>query len=150
MKISSDQEQSMAYQGMSFYEAGYRCRQQVNLHSSAGQCELDTPTIVNYAFSIEVYLKLLLGETGGGHNLWCLYDRLKEPMKQQVLTCFENLRRPSADFEDRLKGIATAFEDWRYYYEKPPLSIGLDNVWDIAGAVQDAVRALKPALKRVG
>src|SRR3954470_7544190 len=85
--------------------------------------DVNAPLVVNYAFSIEVYLKLLLLLTTRrshqaymkhirrmGHNLFCLFNALDEAIREKVLshypgTCDDEL------LENMFVDYAKAFEE---------------------------------------
>lgn len=106
---------------------------------------LVVPTIVNNAFSLELYLKCLIAiETGrkppSGHNLRWLFNRLNDKTKAKIKEWFdnpteeheirwgENIKTPpphapewakgtSYTFDEILDSSASAFVDFRYIFE---------------------------------
>lgn len=78
------------------------------------------PSIVNMAFSCELYLKSILSNGRDkicGHNLYTLYAKLPNNIKTQLQANTSGYTENSS-FEETLKKNATIFEDWRYYFEE--------------------------------
>ncbi len=125
------------------------------------------PTVVCRAFSIELYLKCLIGiETGNvprGHELAELYLLLSEQSRKAIKDKFDSLilANPglmamkkffandksspvniSLDIEDVLKVVNRVFETWRYSYEgKGGSSYGLG---ELSRAIRETIIALNP------
>jgi hypothetical protein len=84
-----------------------------------------TPFIVNAAFSIEVYLKIIYkinGKEAKGHDLWELYDHLPKEAKDSILVAAQDVRpdykhSDGADFLSCLSSLRNSFVKWRYVYE---------------------------------
>ena len=93
-----------------FFLAGERCSLDLRFKEYAFH-EVRSPTIVNYAFSVELALKLIhvltLGVSAGGHDLEKLYLKLPEATRANLPHLAECVAE-----------IARSFEDWRYPFEK--------------------------------
>ncbi len=80
---------------------------------------LAVPAIVNFAFSIELYLKYLLIKNGAGfkkvHKLFDLFNLLNTDIKQEII---KSTTYNQAEFELLLEQHTNAFIDWRYLHEK--------------------------------
>ena len=78
---------------------------------------LAVPTVVNFAFSIELYLKFLLNKNKTSiksHNLLDLFNLLDLTIKQEII----DLSNYDKDkFELLLNEHAKAFVEWRYLHE---------------------------------
>ena len=98
--------------------------------------------IVNYAFSIELYLKSLTSvvtlklkenksypeydrtiETSRGHNLLNLYNKLKEVDRKKISDIY--LEKYNSRIQEHLSDIKADFIDYRYSYENDMLSTNL-------------------------
>lgn len=102
------------------------------------------PSVMNLAFSVELYIKdlhfALKGKAPRGHNIFKLFQALPEEVKQKIFAhdaisqnpfatrgnIFSPLRftkayRPYDGFIDQLKDISDGFEKWRYAHEKTTL-----------------------------
>lgn len=93
-----------------YFLAGERCALELkfgtyDFHSVAA------PTITNYAFAVELALKLIhllaFGRSAFGHDLQKLYDDLPDGIRGNL----PHLAEHAVD-------IARYFEDWRYPFEK--------------------------------
>lgn len=112
------------------------------------------PFVVNSAFSIEIYLKTLLSlhdiVVPRKHSLLTLYDRLPDSARSVI---FDAAKRHSHEYqvvvstENQFRGFVaeldTAFEEWRYLYEKG--RAGPINIWPtilVMKAVHEACKKL--------
>lgn len=76
------------------------------------------PSIVNMAFSCELYLKSLLSDGNSearGHDLYELFSRLPECLKSSVLN--SQYFMGDNKFYDKLCENRAVFLNWRYAYE---------------------------------
>lgn len=93
-----------------FFLAGERCSLELKF-DQYGFHTVSAPTIVNYAFAVELGLKIIhfvvTGSVTKGHDL----ERLFKSLPDEVC---ENLPHLS----DCVTDIARYFENWRYPYEK--------------------------------
>ena len=110
------------------------------------------PFVVNSAFSIELYLKTLLSlhdiAVPREHSLLILYDRLPESARSGI---FDAAKRHSHEYqvvvstEGQFRGFVaeldTAFEEWRYVYEKG--KAGPINIWQAILVMKAAHEACK-------
>ncbi len=108
-----------------------------------GDTELITPYVVNGAFSLELYLKILLfletGTSARGHKLKKLYDQLTEDSKDYLtdrvkgFIDYSKFHRDleavivrnskvafSWDIESLIEQSSEAFGKWRYAFEAHP------------------------------
>lgn len=94
------------------------------------------PFVVNAAFSIEVYLKLLHAASAAphkrrGHGLLALYDALPQPVRDEIQNVanghakHHRIKAP-LDFRSLVADLNKAFERWRYVYEHS--SLGAVNI----------------------
>ena len=93
-----------------FFLAGERCALELKF-GPYGFHTVSAPTITNYAFSVELALKLIhylvLGAVKTGHNVSVLFDSL--PLE---------IRSNLPHLADCANDIARYFVDWRYAFEK--------------------------------
>jgi HEPN domain-containing protein len=116
--------------------------------------DVGAPVVVNYAFSIEVYLKLLLLLTGKvegrGHNLTKLFKALDDATRNKVLTHYQQANYPSISNADELIrdicDCAKAFEQWRYLYESEGLGIWMRPLRKLPVALYKTVQEIRPDL----
>lgn len=84
------------------------------------------PFVVNGAFALELYLKMLsefFGKRLAGHDLLKLFDRLPDGARtalQENLHQSRDFAQFSSldEFRRHLSSYRDAFKDWRYVYEK--------------------------------
>lgn len=123
-----------------FLLAAQRCNEFRPLPSGTLQFLL-VPSLVCYAFSIEVGLKALALHAGGaapyGHNLAQLLHALPPELQAQIVADTGN---PS-QFDSDLALVCEVFEVWRYIYERDPASTDTDLgfLQRFAAAVQKAL-----------
>lgn len=88
--------------------------------------ELHLPMIVNLAFASELYIKAMLAFSNisynfrgsAGHNLEQLFNQLPSAVKKNVMDyVLGNSHTLNFNFDTFLHSIATAFNDWRYWFE---------------------------------
>lgn len=116
-------------QGLRFLRCAERCMGDVNEDGSiqivgGRYMSLSTPTMVNAAFSCEMFLKsiLILHDIeymkqlnhGEGHSLKPLYDLLPKQEYKDFLRV-----GTVEEFEAELATHSADFESWRYYMEEP-------------------------------
>ena len=103
---------------------------------------MSAPTIVNYAFSVELALKLIhvlaVGSPTRGHDLENLYRALPT----EIATNLPHLAECVAE-------IARYFEDWRYPFEKDLLFGDYDNPRRAFIECYREIRRLQPQLVSV-
>ena len=87
--------------------------------------QLGAPPLVNFALSIELYIKLLRHIADAcrmrGHNLYKLFLELEKvaPDVACLVMCKHHYTRGDRDeFLDYLKAEAVVFEEWRYTYQR--------------------------------
>ncbi|MHA6297107.1 HEPN domain-containing protein [Devosia sp. CAU 1758] len=102
-----------------FFLAAERCSLELKF-DPYGFHSVSAPTIVNYAFAVELALKVLhvvaIGSPAKGHDLEKLFSLLPEGVR-------ENLPHLSGCVSE----IARYFEDWRYPFETDLLFGDYDN-----------------------
>lgn len=124
-----------------FFLAGERCSLELRFRPY-GFHTVAAPTIVNYALSVELALKLIyllaVGTPARGHNLESLYRALP----QESVTNLPHLAQCVGE-------IARYFEDWRYPFEKDLLFGDYDNPRRAFIECYGEVRRLRPQLVSV-
>jgi hypothetical protein len=131
-----------------FYQAGQRLSGPIAI-SPTNLVQLGAPPIVCFAFSIELYLKLLILITAKrqarGHELLELYDELDDTVKA---TCAAHYVYP--DHEDLLReaiaDISTTFKDWRYAHEKEYLVTSTETFERVGRCLHKAAAVFAPEL----
>jgi hypothetical protein len=115
---------------------------------------LGAPPIMNFGFSIELYIKLLRNLADGnlmhGHNLHDLFLKLDEAAPQVGSAAIRNHYSSRGCREEFLKFIrneASLFEEWRYAYEKEFLCSSPDTLFLLANAFRKTVWELHPVLR---
>lgn len=144
----------MMNSAVEYFLAGERCKEPLAF-GQYSQHELGTPVVVLYAFSIELALKVLLGNISKselqfsreksnisyeelniphGHKLKLLFAKLPQDSRDQLQyisakwsTCEQN-ETGRDDQKSILDGIDSAFEDWRYHFEKGFLWVSLTDL----------------------
>jgi HEPN domain-containing protein len=100
------------------------------------------PTIVNYAFSVELALKLIhslaLGTSATGHDLELLYRKLPNEITVNL-----------PHLSDCVVEIARYFEDWRYPFEKPFLFGDYENPRRAFIECYREIRQLRPEMASI-
>ena len=80
------------------------------------------PRSVCGAFAVEVYVKCILADNGAPipqkHDLVLLFSNIPRAQRQKLSSLWK-AHGNSGAIEDSLKPVATAFEDWRYVFERP-------------------------------
>src|SRR5215216_5946905 len=88
MSLESEMPQRMLNAAVAFYQAGVRCEQPVWI-SPSKVYHLSGPSIACLAFSLELYLKLVILLTqqrqARGHRLLELFDELDQPTREIVI-----------------------------------------------------------------
>jgi hypothetical protein len=133
-------------QSRAFMLAAQRCNEHRTLPSGILQF-LFVPSLVNYAFSIEVGLKALaLQESGNadrGHDLKKLVDALSPALRDQIVRDAQS-RYPGSRFDSDIELVRDVFEVWRYVYERGIRDTDLGFLQRFAVAVQNSLNALPP------
>lgn len=121
-----------------FFLAGERCTP-VLAFGNYGQHSLDAPTIVNYAHSVELALKLIHVLASGsklhGHLVKNLFEALPDDVKAHLPhlgSCVEEIDR--------------YFVDWRYAFEHDFLCGDFDNPRRAFIECYREIRRLRPEL----
>jgi len=129
-----------------FLLAARRCNEFRPLPSGHQQF-LFVPSIVLYAFAIEVGFKALAlhasGDRPKGHDLEELFRALPSHIRTQIVTETSVPYPGSEPYFDRdLAMVADAFEVWRYIYEEHPVDTDLGFLQRLAGAVEVVLAAI--------
>jgi hypothetical protein len=113
--------------------------------------QLGAPPIVNFGFSIELYIKLLRYLTDAlrahGHDLRGLFLELEKAAPSVASLVIEKhhyARGDRCEFLDYLRVEARVFEQWRYAYEQESLCSSADALFMLANAFRNAIRDLYP------
>jgi predicted nucleotidyltransferase len=113
--------------------------------------QLDAPPLVNFAFSIELYIKLLRfladGRLMEGHNLHDLFLKMEKAATAVATSAIRHHRYARGNREEFIEYLVetkSAFEDWRYAYEKELLVAVPDNFRALADAFRAAIGELHP------
>lgn len=133
-----------------FHAAGHRSLCGVREPGEPGVELHLAPGVVCYAFACELYLKALhqiaLGRSPRGHKLNVLFGNLPVPSQQLVLRFYQG--QNGADqkaLASDLLNFSSAFEDWRYVYEKDGQELRLGRLIQLAIALYRSVRHQRPA-----
>jgi len=130
-----------------FLLAARRCNEFRPLPSGL-QHFLFVPSLVLYAFAIEVGLKALALHASGsaprGHDLGALFRALPGQLQAQVVADTSATYPGSEAYFDRdLAMVADVFEVWRYIHEQHPADTDLGFLQRLARAVEAALAAMK-------
>ena len=137
--------QQMLNGARAFFMGGKRCLNPVQI--AHNQIEfLAAPGIVCFAFSIELYLKLLNVLSGlpppKGHDLEKLFSTLPEKTRKALIVKY------GSGLEADLLAVSPAFVDWRYFYEKTyGLNISPQMLEKIADCCNQLALEIKPELR---
>jgi hypothetical protein len=113
---------------------------------------LGAPPIVNLAFAIELYLKLLIGKQSRGHDLHKLFlvlEKAEPGAAQFLIHNYRHSRGCREDFLAALRPEACAFKRWRYAYEYEFLCSSADTLMALADGCRGAARELCSDLRKV-
>lgn len=126
------------------------------LNSSNRRNQVDAPPLVNFAFSIELYIKLLRFLVGGelieGHNLDDLFlemDRAAPNVGAAVIRNHRYARGDRSKFLEYLNEAKAVFTHWRYAHENEFLIATPDNLHALADAFRATMRELHPGHQSV-
>ena len=113
-----------------------------------------SPFVVNATFSIELYLKTIhnyFGNTIKGHHLLSIYKGMPKKGKEIFMAAAKDVypiysHEPNSDIFTSMESASKAFEEWRYMFEHPRLSIELQSIRYLMHVAYEAccrVRELK-------
>lgn len=144
MSLDAEMPQRMLNAAAAFYIAATRCHGTVRTATTSYATH--APPIVNYAFSIELYLKLLILITTGRmapprHKLVNLYDKLSDETRAIVVASWKFPGDPD-HLRNLMKDASDDFVRWRYAHEYDLLIASPDELHDIARA--DRALARRP------
>lgn len=129
MKENIEKAKAFYNQGLRFLRCAERCMGDINddgtIQIVGGKyIPLSTPTMVNAAFSCEMFLKSILNlheidymkhlKSGEGHKLKSLFDLLPKQAYKDFLQI-----GTAEEFDAKLTEHSGDFENWRYYMETP-------------------------------
>jgi hypothetical protein len=131
-----------------FYEAALRCMKS-ELNSDGSAMSPMIPSIVNFAFACELYIKsrlMHIDKDTHGHELEKLFNELDDDFKISLsLEYRKALEVDQASFESDIKTFSNAFTSWRYVYEgKSENSIILHKLIILACALYRVQKKLNP------
>ncbi|MCA3643990.1 MAG: hypothetical protein IOC63_19490 [Methylobacterium sp.] len=130
--------QRMMDTAVAFFLAAERCRLTLSF-SRYPEHFVSAPQVTNYAFSVEIALKILTCTLGGkknGHNLKDLYESLPDSQKLHLVF-----------LEDAFDEAASPFVDWRYPFEKTFLAADPDKLRRAFIVCHSEIRRTSPNLK---
>ncbi len=121
-----------------FFLAARRCNEFRQLPSGRQQF-LQVPSLVCYAFSVELGLKALAlfqaGKAPRGHDLRKLFDTLSPALQARIISDAGFPKHFASD----LDLVRETFETWRYIHETQPVDTDLGFLQRLAHAVQKAL-----------
>ncbi len=129
--------QRMIDMAVSFFLAGERCNSEFSFGEYPTH-SVSAPMITNYAFSIELALKILHRKANiktSGHSLKKLYQKLPDEHKPYLMF-----------LEDVLDEIDECFIDWRYAFEKDILIAFPDTLRRSFIVCHTEIRRTNPSL----
>jgi HEPN domain-containing protein len=141
-------EQGLLDQALSFFNGGSRCAADIDITPLATNSPM-SPAIVCYAFSAELYLKLLhaiaTGSAPKGHKLDDLFSSLTTEMQSEITGQYGN-----ADLSTHIVSVSASFVEWRYLHEHETLTINWHILVKLCRACHKVVRRSRPDLKVFG
>jgi hypothetical protein len=148
MSLESEMPQRMLNAAVAFYQAGVRCEQPVWI-SPTKVYHLSGPSVACLAFSIELYLKLVILLTqqrkARGHKLLELFDELDLPTREIIVG--SHMLAGDPDFvRESFETVSSDFELWRYAHEHEFIMTSPTTLNDLAKALHKAVQRIKPDL----
>lgn len=145
-----DPAQGLMNQALAFFNAGSRCMADISITPTVTNSPM-APAVVCFAFSAELYLKLLhlisIGNPDKIHGLKEIFAVLPEATRQKV-----GSRYPGGlkNLEAEIKAVSSAFVDWRYLHEIASASINPQTLANIARAAHVVCRELRADLRVFG
>jgi hypothetical protein len=141
-------EQGLLNQALSFYNGGSRCAADIGITPLATNSPM-SPAIVCYAFSAELYLKLLHAISSGavprGHKLDELFLSLSSETQAAIAEMYG-----AAEMSTHIAAVSSAFVEWRYQHEHETLTINWHVLVNLCRACHRVTRRLRPDLKVFG
>lgn len=107
-----------------FYDAYQRSREgkhPIQIDNVIKYSTCNVPAIVNGAFALELYFKIMLPPKTWGHKLKELYENLSSEIKCEIKNAVNsNLNKLAwgKQFEEYLEDLNNVLVDWRYISEK--------------------------------
>lgn len=146
--------QGLINNAVAFHEAGSRCYREAPLFLAPAEQKtfLGAPSVVCYAFSIELYLKLasllVMGTYNDReHRLDVLYNLLPENIRVKIQEHYGLILPPMGQtVAEELEDASRAFVQWRYVHEGGSLVASPHLLAYIGTAIHRTVRDLAPNL----
>ena len=113
---------NILFQAEDFYEAFKRCLKEMPYESSSSKGTIvSIPAIVNGAFSLELYFKLLTKRYYRTHHLSELFLHIDNKTRKMIINntlpkLNEIYQYKDSSFEDILNDIDDLFVEWRYIF----------------------------------
>jgi hypothetical protein len=140
-------DQGLLNQALAFFSAASRVSADIRITPVVTHSPM-APTIVCYAFAVELYLKLLHvvanGQPTHGHKLETLFSTLPEDFRTEIAAHY-----PGKLVED-IAFMSNAFVTWRYEHEHDALAINPNALALLGVACHRVVRNRRPDLKVFG
>jgi hypothetical protein len=137
-------ELGLMNQAIGFFNGGSRCMADVSITPIVTNSPV-SPALVCYAFSVELYLKLLHAINSGaaprGHELAGLYSSLPIEIKTKLTAIY------GADIGAHIESVSSAFTEWRYLHEHEALSINPQILINLAKCCHRVAQQLRPDLR---
>ena len=145
-----DRPRMILNQANAFYQAGSRCEANIELAPRRATCP-SNPVIVNYAFALELYLKLILVISEKSfskiHLLNDLFAEIPAPAQDILCRKFlggkQKLEYLLAEMADYFR-----FHRYEYEYEHEGYVRNYRNLREVAEALYNTIGELRPDLMR--
>ena len=139
-------QQGLMDQAIAFFTAGSRCDASINITPLISNHPV-APAVVLFAFTIELYLKLLHAITSSApikkHDLHDLFVALPNEIKDLMNSSYGN-----TDIEEDILKVKSVFVDWRYKHETSTLlTIEPRMLVRVATSAHKVSKELMPGLK---
>lgn len=141
-------DQGLLNQAVAFFNAGSRCAADISITPTVSNMPM-APAVVCFAFSLELYLKLLHVISSGaqvrGHKVDALFDSLPADLRERIARAYG-----TASLSDHLRAASGAFVDWRYQHEHETLTVNPKLLAAACRACHVVVRTLRPDMPVFG
>jgi hypothetical protein len=148
--VEKEKPQRLLDNAVAFHEAGGRCHAKHPLEIAPEKSTfLRSPSVVCYAFAIELYLKLLRLITAGTydgfeHKLDKLYGQLAPEIQEKIDESYGYTGILSIKSE--LDDAASAFLRWRYAHEYEELAASPETLARIGATLHRVACEIRPEL----
>ena len=148
--LENEKPQRLLNNAVAFHEAGGRCYAKRRLEIAPERSTfLGSPSVVCYAFAIELYLKLLRLLTAGTydrfeHRLDKLYEQLAPAVQEKIDEAYGHTGILSIKSE--LEDASKAFLHWRYAHEHEELAASPETLAKIGATLHRIAREIDPNL----